>query len=77
MKRIRMTAAILACGLVIGGVASVSTAPTASAGVYWCSNKVDNMEKQSARDYAKGKITAEEYDNLQQEIAYHRELWGC
>jgi hypothetical protein len=77
MKRIRLMATILACGLVIGSVASIYTAPSASAGAYFCSNKIEKMEKDAAHDLAKGKITQDEYDKLMQEVAFHQELWGC
>lgn len=77
MKRIRMTAAVLACGLVMGSIASFYTTSNAGAAVYFCSNKIEKMEKDAAKSYEKGKITQEEFDKLQQEIAYHRELWNC
>ena len=77
MKRIRMIAAVLACGVMIGSLSSIYMAPSAGAANYWCSNKVENMEKSAAKDLAKGKITQEQYDKLMLEVAYHQELWGC
>jgi hypothetical protein len=70
--------AIGVCGLMIGGVMSVFGAAPATARLYsGCDNKIDKMEQQAARDYAKGKLTDAEYANVQAEIAYHHELWGC
>lgn len=76
--KIRKYIAIGACGLAIGGVMSVFSASPATARAYSsCDQKIEKMEKAAARDYEKGKLSAEDYEKVQAEIAYHRELWGC
>jgi hypothetical protein len=78
MKTIRKTIAIGLCGLIIGGTMSFMGAAPATARIYRnCDQKVDAMEKQAAKDYKKGKLSAEDYAKVQAEIAFHRELWGC
>lgn len=78
MKAARKIVAIGMCGVMLGGIGSVMLAPSAGARVYSsCDSKIERMEAQSARDYAKGKLSAEDYERVQAEIAYHRELWGC
>lgn len=78
MMVIRRTLTIAMCGVLLGGLASVMVASPASGRSYFrCDKKIDNMERQAAKDYAKGKLSADEYDNVMAEIAYHRELWGC
>lgn len=69
--------AVGCCGLMLGGIASVFTAAPAQARFSNCDNKIDNMEKQAAKQYKQGKLSAQEYSNIQAEIAYHRDLWGC
>lgn len=77
MKTVRKFLAIGMAGLVLGGAMSVVAAPSAGARTYWCDQRIESMEKKSAQDYKKGKITDEEYAKIQDEIAYHKELWGC
>lgn len=78
MKTIRRTIAIGMCGIMMGAVMSAVGASPATGRAYLrCDQKIATMEKQAARDYAKGKLTAEQFANVQAEIAYHRQLWGC
>lgn len=77
MKTARKFIAIGICGIMIGVVGSISTTTTATARSYNCDQRIESMEKKSARDYEKGKLSAEDYEKVQAEIAYHRELWGC
>ena len=78
MKTLRRITAIGLCGIMLGTTASIVFAPTAQSRAYArCDKKVANMERQAAKDYAKGKLSAEDYDKVMSEIAYHRELWGC
>lgn len=77
MKAFRKFAAVAACGVALGvGMSAVSAAP-ATARFYNCDQRITSMEKQSARDYAKGKLSYEDYLKVQEEIAFHRALWGC
>lgn len=78
MSRIRKLIAIAACGVMIGALMSVFAAAPATGKAYArCDKKIETMEKQAAKDYARGKLSADEYANVMAEIAYHRELWGC
>jgi hypothetical protein len=78
MKMARKMIAIAGFGLVLGvGMSVFGTAPAGARIYSSCDNKITIEEKQAAKDYAKGKITAEEYANIEAEIAYHRQLWGC
>lgn len=77
MKVSRKVIAIGMCGIVLGITGSVMSVPTASARFYSCDQRIENMEKSSAKDYKKGKLSAEDYAKVQAEIAYHRVLWGC
>lgn len=78
MKAARRIIAIGAVGVVIGTTMSMFTAAPATARLYaHCDQKIATMEKQASKDYDKGKLSAEDYDKVQQEIALHRELWGC
>ena len=78
MKTVRRIIAVGICGAVIGASMSVMGAAPATAKLYsGCDKKISAMEKQAAKDYARGKLTAAEYANVQAEIAYHRQLWGC
>lgn len=78
MKTIRKTIAIGMCGIMLGGVMSVMSASPATAKIYRnCDQTIDNIGKQAARDYGKGKLSADGYAKAQSEIASHRQLWGC
>ena len=77
MKTIRKVLAVGMCGIVLGAGMSVFSASPATARYYTCDQQVKNMEKSAAKDYKKGKLSAEDYAKVQAEIAYHRELWGC
>lgn len=78
MKTIRKTIAIGLCGIMLGATMSIVGASPATARAYArCDQKIENMEKQAAKDYKKGKLSAEEYEKVQDEIAFHRTLWGC
>ena len=78
MKTIRRTIAIGMCGIMIGETMSIVGAAPATGRAYaGCDSKIAIMEKQAAKDYKKGKLTAQQYANVQAEIAYHRQLWGC
>jgi hypothetical protein len=78
MKVFKRLAAIGMCGIVLGVTASMVTAgPATGRYLARCDQKITNMEKQAARDFKKGKLSAEDYAKVQAEIAYHRELWGC
>lgn len=75
----RKLIAIGCCGLVLGGAFSVFGATTAaSARAYaTCDQQVEKAEQQAAKDYKKGKITKAQYDAAMQDIADHRQNWGC
>lgn len=77
MKTIRKMAAIGACGIVLGAGMSVFSASPATARYYTCDQQVASMEKSAAKDYKKGKLSLADYEKVQAEIAYHRQLWGC
>ena len=78
MKTIRRTIALAFCGILLGASMSFLGAAPATAKLYaGCDNKVDAMERQAARDYEKGKLSADDYAKVQEEIALHRALWGC
>ena len=78
MKAARKFLAIAVCGLTIGVAASmVATAPANARSYATCDSKVTSMEKSAARDFARGKLSAEDYAKVQAEIALHRQLWGC
>lgn len=78
MKIIRKTIALGLCGVILGGTMSVFGASPATARIYRnCDKKIDAMERQAAKDYDKGRLSAEDYAKVQAEIAFHRELWGC
>lgn len=62
----------------IGVVMSVTSAAPATGRAYArCDTKIATMEKQAAKDFSKGKLSAADYAKVQAEIAYHRQLWGC
>lgn len=66
------------CGIVLGAGMSIFGAAPATARLYGgCDKKIDAMERQAARDFDKGRLSAEDYAKVQAEIALHRELWGC
>lgn len=78
MKQMRRIVALGACGIMLGATASMFSAGPATARIYAkCDQKIVQMEKQAAKAYAKGKLTDAEYANIQAEIAFHRQLWGC
>jgi hypothetical protein len=78
MKTIRRGIAIGVCGAIIGVTMSIVTASPVTAKAYArCDTKIANMEKQAAKDFSKGKLSAADYAKVQAEIAYHRKLWGC
>ena len=78
MKNVRKWVAVGCCGAIIGVSMSVFSASPATAKAYArCSQEVETMEKQAAKDYKKGKLSAAQYAKVQAEIAYHRQLWGC
>lgn len=78
MSKFRKIMAVGLLGLMLGASMSFFTAAPAGARTsLYCSNQVSNEEAKAQRDYDKGKITQNEYDNLMAEIAYHRTLWGC
>jgi len=69
---------IATLGAVIGVSVSMLTAAPATAIAYArCSQEVTVMERQAAKDYKAGRITADQYAAAQQRIANHRERWGC
>lgn len=76
--KFRRMIAIGFCGIMLGTTMSMFSASPAAGRIYArCDQKVDSMEKQAARDYAKGKLSAEDYAKVQSEIDYHRTTWGC
>ncbi len=78
MKTIRRITAIGLCGIMLGTTMSIFAAAPAEGRRYsMCDKKIESMERQAAKDYAKGKLSAGDYDNVMAEIAFHRELWGC
>lgn len=78
MKTIRKALAIGMCGIIVGGSMSVMGATPATAKIYRnCDKKIEQMEKQAAKDYQKGKLSAADYAKVQAEIAFHKQLWGC
>lgn len=77
MKAPRKFIAIGMCGIMLGGISSVMMAPAASARFYNCDQRIDTMDKKSAQDYKKGRISEAEYLKIQADIAEHREVWGC
>ena len=78
MKTLRRITAIGLCGIMLGTTMSVFMAAPADGRLYrTCDKKIENMERQAAKDYAKGKLSADDFDKVMSEIAYHRELWGC
>jgi hypothetical protein len=78
MKQLRRMLILATCGLVLGATMSLFSAAPATARLYAkCDKKIEVMEKQAAKDYEKGKLSADDYAKVQAEIAYHRELWGC
>lgn len=78
MIKIRRYIALGFCGLMLGGVMASFSAAPATARIYrQCDKKVEKMEEQAARDYEKGKLSADDYAKVMAEVAYHRVLWGC
>ena len=78
MKAVRRFVAIATCGVMIGAIMSVFAAAPATGRIYArCDQKIATMEKQAAQDFAKGKLSADDYAKVQAEIALHKTLWGC
>lgn len=78
MGKARKIVAIGTCGLVLGGIMSTFGASTATGRAYsTCDQRAVKIEKQAARDFAKGKLSQADYDKVMQEVALHKELWGC
>ncbi len=77
MKAFRRITTLALCGILLGSTMSVMGAAPASARFSSCDQKISNMEKQAAKDYKKGKLSADDYAKIQAEIAFHRQLWGC
>lgn len=76
--KLRRLCAIAMCGILGGSLMSIVGTAPATARIYvYCDNKIDNLDRKSTHDYEKGKITLEEYEAIQAEIAAHRELWNC
>lgn len=77
MRKLRKIAAVGFCGLMLGGLMSVYMAPSAGARSYWCDNHVENWDRKASKDLQQGKITADEFETIQVQIAEHREQHGC
>jgi len=78
MNKVRKMIAVGMLGLMLGASMSMFTAsPVGARAALYCDNQVRNEEAKAQRDFAKGKISQYEYDNLMAEAAYHREIWGC
>ena len=78
MKKFRYFMALASCGIIIGvGFSVFSAAPASARLMARCDQKIETMEKQAAKAYAKGKMSQADYDKTMAEIAYHRQLWGC
>ncbi len=78
MKAVRKIIAVGACGIILGAGMSVFGAAPATARLYaGCDKKIEQMEKQAAKDYQRGKLSAADYEKVQAEIDFHRTLWGC
>lgn len=77
MKAFRRITTVALCGIMLGSMMSILGAAPASARFSSCDQKIDSTEAQAARDFAKGKLSADDYAKVQAEIAFHRQLWGC
>jgi len=76
--QLRRLIAIAMCGLVAGSVMSIFGSAPATARTYIrCDNRIENLDRKSMRQLAKGHITQAQFDAIQAEIAAHRAYWSC
>ncbi len=77
MKAFRRITTLAICGVLLGSTMSIMGAAPATARFSSCDQKIASMEKWAAKQYDHGKLSTEEYENIQAEIAAHRQIWGC
>lgn len=77
MKAFRRITTLALCGVLLGSTMSIMGAAPATARFSSCDQKIASMEKAAAKQFAKGKLSAEDYAKVQAEIDFHRSIWGC